>query len=55
MSGAPTAAQVEAIRRSGLEIRVALTPEGWRKDLETVAVRMDELPVLAPQSERRAS
>jgi hypothetical protein len=53
--GAPRTARVEAIRRSGLDIRVALTPEGWRQDLEIIAARMDELPALTPQSDRRAS
>jgi uncharacterized protein with von Willebrand factor type A (vWA) domain len=53
--GQPTTAHVEAVRRAGLEVRVALTPEGWRKDLETVCVRMDELPGLVPQSDRRVS
>jgi hypothetical protein len=54
--GAPAAAQAKAIRRSGLDVRVALTPGGWRNDLQTVSTRMDELPVLAPaaQSMRRA-
>ena len=55
--GSPTNAHINAIRRSGLDIRVALTPEGWRKDLAAVSVRMDELPVLLPAqtSTRRAS
>jgi Putative metallopeptidase domain len=55
--GRPTAAHVKGIHQSGLEVRVALTPEGWRKDLDAVSVRMDELPVLAPAHacSRRAS
>ena len=53
--GPPTAAQRKAIHRSGLDIRVALTPEGWRKDLNAVSARIDELPVLTPASTRRAS
>jgi hypothetical protein len=53
--GEPTAARVEAIRRSGLDIRVALTPEGWRPDLETITARLDELPALTPQPDGRAS
>jgi hypothetical protein len=55
--GSPTAAHRTAIQRSCLDIRVALTPEGWRKDLTAVAVRMDELPVLLPAqtSTRRVS
>ena len=55
--GSPTAAHRTAIQRSGLDVRVALTPEGWRKDLTAVSVRMDELPVLlpAPASTRRVS
>lgn len=50
--GEPTQAQAAAIRRSGLEVRVVLTPEGWRKDLEGIAARMDELPSL---TDRRVS
>jgi predicted metal-dependent peptidase len=44
--GKPTAARAAALRQSGLELRVVLTPQGWRKDLEDVAARMDELPAL---------
>jgi hypothetical protein len=54
--GRPTPGQAAAIRQAGVEVRVALTPDGWRNDLEGVSVRMDELPVLhAPASTRRAS
>lgn len=55
--GLPTAAHETAIRRAGLEIRVALTPGGWRADLDAVSARIDELPVLAPApvGTRRAS
>jgi hypothetical protein len=30
--------------RRGLEVRALLTPGGWRKDLEPLAVRIEELP-----------
>jgi len=33
-----------AVERRGLEIRVLLTPGGWRRDLEPLAVRIEELP-----------
>ncbi len=38
----------EGDRRSlgGVEVRVVLTPNGWRKDLETVAARITALPQL---------
>jgi hypothetical protein len=32
------------VGRKGLEVRVLLTPDGWRRDLEPVAARIDELP-----------
>lgn len=55
--GQLAAAHQTAVRRAGLEIRVALTPGGWRSDLDAVSARIDELPVLAPApaSTRRAS
>src|SRR6185436_14115848 len=53
--GPPTDAQRKAIHHAGLDIRVALTPQGWRKDLAALSARIDELPVLAPASTRRAS
>ena len=44
--GKVTARRVAALRQHGIEVRVVLTPQGWRKDLEDVAARMDELPTL---------
>lgn len=42
----PPGPQADAIKRARAEIRVVLTPGGWRRDLETVAFRVDELPSL---------
>jgi hypothetical protein len=42
--GAPTSAQVEQFRVARCELRVLLTPKGWRRDLENIAARIDELP-----------
>jgi hypothetical protein len=44
--GRPARAQAEALRRTRAEIRVVLTPDGYRRDLNSVAARMDELPRL---------
>ena len=33
-----------AVERRGIEVRVLLTPNGWRSDLEPIAVRIEELP-----------
>ena len=33
-----------SVARRGLEIRALLTPGGWRRDLEPLAVRIEELP-----------
>ena len=35
---------VRAAGRRGLEVRALLTPGGWRRDLEPLAVRIEELP-----------
>jgi hypothetical protein len=46
--------QVRAADRAGLEIRVLLTPGGWRRDLEPLAARIQELPeVEASRNARR--
>ena len=34
----------QSVARRGLEIRALLTPGGWRRDLEPLAVRIEELP-----------
>jgi len=44
--GPPAPAQADAIRRARADIRVVLTPDGYRPDLGDVAARMDELPRL---------
>ena len=44
--GRPVPAQADAIQRSRAEIRVVLTPDGYRRDLGHLAARMDELPRL---------
>jgi hypothetical protein len=44
--GAPAAEHVKALLRIGTDVRVLLTPNGWRKDLQAIAARMDELPTL---------
>ena len=33
-----------AVARRGLEVRALLTPSGWRRDLEPIAARIEELP-----------
>jgi uncharacterized protein with von Willebrand factor type A (vWA) domain len=43
--GAPTSADQQWLRRR-TEVRVLLTPAGWRRDLEGIATRIDELPRL---------
>jgi hypothetical protein len=50
--GAPPAHLLEQARRRGLQVRVLLTPGGWRRDLEGCAARIEELPPL--QKERTA-
>jgi hypothetical protein len=44
--GEPADNLVRKARRRGLEIRVLLTPDGWRRDLEPHAARIEELPPL---------
>jgi hypothetical protein len=44
--GTPAKEHVKALRRIGTEVRVLLTPEGWRQDLQGIAARVDELPTL---------
>ena len=44
--GRPSANVVEAAAHACREIRVLLTPGGWRRDLESIACRIDELPSL---------
>ena len=43
----PAHQQAEALQRARADIRVVLTPGGWREDLKGVAGRMDELPSLS--------
>ena len=42
--GEPTREHVIALARSRTEVRVVLTPDGWRDDLVGIAARIDELP-----------
>ncbi len=42
--GQPSPELVRAVERRGLEVRALLTPGGWRRDLEPLAVRIEELP-----------
>ena len=42
--GPAPAELARAAERRGLEIRALLTPGGWRRDLEPLAVRIEELP-----------
>ena len=44
--GRPAPAQAVAIQRARADIRVVLTPDGYRSDLGDLAARMDELPRL---------
>jgi hypothetical protein len=44
--GTPTPAVVAAAARECPDIRVLLTPGGWRADLESIASRIYELPIL---------
>src|SRR5436190_2911334 len=44
--GPPARQQSDALQRARADIRVVLTPGGWREDLKAVACRMDELPSL---------
>lgn len=46
--GKPSAKVASRVRRAGLDVRVLLTPSGWRGDLEALASRVDVLPP-APQ------
>lgn len=45
--GAVAPALAARVRASGLEVRLLLTPGGWRKDLAPLAARIDELPPVA--------
>ena len=42
-----------AAAKKGLEIRVLLTPGGWRKDVEPLAARIQELPPLDASADAR--
>jgi hypothetical protein len=44
-----------AAQRKGVEIRVLLTPGGWRRDVEPLAARIEELPPRDGQGEARRS
>lgn len=44
--GGVGAADRKRLAASGVDVRVVLTPGGWRKDLQPVASRFDELPQL---------
>ena len=50
--GRPGGVELERARRRGLEVRVLLTPGGWRQDLEGCAARVDELPPLQKERNR---
>ena len=52
--GQPAPSAADAARRR-LDLRVLLTPGGWRRDLEGVAARFDELPALRARTSRRTS
>ncbi len=47
--GAPAPSLADEVRRAGLDVRVLLTPGGWRRDLEGVASRVVTLPELQPK------
>jgi uncharacterized protein with von Willebrand factor type A (vWA) domain len=49
--GPPADAQMKRLRARGQEVRVLLTPRGWRKDLERIAARIEAMPEL--EGERR--
>ena len=51
--GEPPTDLARAAEKNGLEIRVLLTPGGWRRDLEALAVRFQELPPAASAERRR--
>jgi hypothetical protein len=44
--GAPSDEQLRQLRNAAIELRVVLTPGGWRNDVAPFAVRLDELPRL---------
>ncbi|MDL1948540.1 VWA domain-containing protein [Acidobacteria bacterium ACD] len=44
--GRPDPELAARVRRAGLEVRVLLTPGGWRDDLAALASRVDVLPAL---------
>ena len=46
--GATEPAIAEQVRRARIDVRVLLTPGGWRRDLEGVASRLVTLPELQP-------
>lgn len=46
---------VRDVERSGLEVRVLLPPDGWRRDLEPLAVRIQELPPRGAAANERRS
>jgi hypothetical protein len=54
--GTPAPGEIQVVRNSGLDLRIVLTPDGWRRDIESVATRIDELPrVERGTQQRRAS
>lgn len=53
--GPPKAAMTERIRKARLDVRVLLTPSGWRPDLPGVASRLVPLPELSSSPRRRSA
>jgi hypothetical protein len=53
--GPPKAAMTERIRKARLDVRVLLTPNGWRPDLAGIASRFVPLPELSDSSQRRSA
>ena len=52
--GAASDELARAVARRGLEVRVLLTPGGWRRDLAPLAARIEELPARDARGRRTA-
>ena len=53
--GAPPPALAARVRKSRLDLRVLLTPDGWTRDLAPLATRVVTLPYLSAAPARRTA
>ena len=51
--GKVTEGGVDRMARAGVDVRALLTPGGWRQDLAPLVSRIDELPPLGREDQRR--